>query len=175
MRLSVIFDRIFAAVAFIENLVCYTGILGVTFLVFFNVLNRYLFRFEIMWVGDFSLYIFMIFVFACIVFTTREQGHTSVEVLLQKIREKFPGAARPFRMFLMVLAFITAAVFTIPVLNFAQRSMRYPQWGTLVRWFNTSWIMQAMFIMMILVLVHMIRSLIIEIHAGSSKKEPGAE
>ena len=71
MRLSGIIDRIFAILAIIENFVCYTGILGVTFLVFFNVLNRYLFRFEIMWVGDFSLYIFMIFVFACIVFTTR--------------------------------------------------------------------------------------------------------
>ncbi|HCR37981.1 MAG TPA: hypothetical protein DIV80_00625 [Synergistaceae bacterium] len=175
MRLSGIIDRIFAILAIIENFVCYTGILGVTFLVFFNVLNRYLFRFEIMWVGDFSLYIFMIFVFACIVFTTREQGHTSVEVLLQRIGEKFPGTAKPFRLFLMILSFVTALIFTIPVLHFAQRSMRYPQWGTLVRWFNTSWIMQAMFIMMILILAHMIRLLIIEIYAGSSKKEPGAE
>ncbi len=175
MRLSGIIDRIFAIISFLENLLCYAGILGVTFLVFFNVLNRYLFRFEVMWIGDFSLYMFMIFVFACIVLTTRERGHTSVEVLVQKIKEKFPGVERPYRVFLLMLSFVTAAVFTIPVLHFAQRSMRYPQWGTLVRWFNTSWIMQAMFIMMVLILAHMIRQLIIEIYAGSSRKEPGAE
>ncbi len=175
MRHSGFFDKFFSVIAFLENLVCYTGILGVTFLVFFNVLNRYLFRFEIMWVGDFSLYIFMIFVFACIVLTTREQGHTSVEVLVQKVAEKSPGAEKPYRLFLMVLSFATAAVFTIPVLHFAQRSMRYPQWGTLVRWFNTSWIMQAMLVMMVLILAHMIRSMIIEIHTRPSREKPGAE
>ncbi len=175
MRHSGAMDKIFALLAFLENLICYTGILVVTFLVFANVLNRYLFRFEIMWIGDFSLYIFMIFVFTCIVFTTREQGHTSVEVVAQKICRKSPKVEKRYRLFLMALSFITAAIFTIPVLHFAQRSIRYPEWGTLCRWFNTSWIMQAMFIMMVLVLAHMIRQMIIEIHAGSSRQERGTE
>jgi C4-dicarboxylate transporter, DctQ subunit len=167
--------KFISVLAFFENAICYTGLLAVTFLVFFNVLNRHLFRFEIMWVGDFSLYLFMIFVFSSIMFTTREKGHTSVEIFAQKLFQKVPGARKPYSVFLVVLSILTAGFFAIPVYHFAERSMKYPQYGTLVRWFNTSWIMQAMLIMVIIVIFHLIQHLVIEIHINSSAGKPERE
>ncbi|MDO9508347.1 MAG: TRAP transporter small permease subunit [Thermovirgaceae bacterium] len=167
--------KLFAMLAFLENMVCYTGLLLITFLVFFNVLNRYWFRFEIMWVGDFALYVFMIFVFFSIMLTTREHGHTSVEVFAQKLFRRAPKAEKPYKVFLIALSILTAGIFTIPVYNFAARSFEYPEYGTLVRWFNTSWIMQSMFVMMLLVIAHLIQTMLVEIQIISSQGNPGKE
>lgn len=167
--------KMFVLLAFLENMVCYTGLLLITFLVFFNVLNRYWFRFEIMWVGDFSLYVFIIFVFSAIMLTTRENGHTSVEVFTQKLFKRAPKAEKPYRIFLIALSILTAGIFTIPVYNFAARSFKYPEYGTLVRWFNTSWIMQSMFVMMLLVLAHLIQAMLAEMQIISSQENSGKE
>lgn len=169
------FKRLFDLLAFIEIVVCYAGLLLVTFLVFFNVLNRYWLRLEIMWVGDFSLYVFMIFVFFAVAFTTREKGHTAVEILPNKIFKKFPGIRRGYGIFICILSIFTAILFTIPVYHFAARSIRYPQYGTLVRWFNTSWIMQTMFIVMILVAAHLLQRMIVDAQMKSSRTEPEEE
>lgn len=167
--------KFFSLLAFLENMVCYTGLLLITFLVFFNVLNRYWFRFEIMWVGDFALYVFMIFVFSSIMLTTRDNGHTSVEVFTQKLYRKLPKTQKPYKVFLVALSILTAGIFTIPVYNFAARSFKYPEYGTLVRWFNTSWIMQSMLVMMLLVIAHLIQLMLIEMHINSSQGNPGKE
>jgi TRAP-type C4-dicarboxylate transport system permease small subunit len=163
--------RLFSLLAFLEVFVCYAGLLLVTFLVFFNVLNRYWLRFEIMWVGDFSLYIFMIFVFFAIAFTTREKGHTAVEILPHKLFKKLPGIRKGYGIFISFLSILTAVLFAIPVYRFAARSIRYPQYGTLVRWFNTSWIMQTMFIIMILVTAHLLQRMIVDAQMKSSRTD----
>lgn len=174
-QFSKIMNRFFSMLAFAEDAVCYAGLLIVTFMTFFNVLNRYLLRFEIMWVGDLSLYIFQIFVFACIVFTTRERGHTSVEVVTQILFQKVPRIRKPYKIIIILASIATGLLFALPVQHFAARSIRFPQYATLVRWFNTSWIMQAMFIMLILVLAHLIHLAIIQIHTSSSQEDPESE
>jgi len=173
--LSGMMKKFFALLAFLENMICYTGLMLITFLVFFNVLNRYWFRFEIMWVGDFALYAFMIFVFSSIMLTTRDSGHTSVEVFTQKLFKKIPRSEKPYRVFLIALSLVTAGIFTIPVYNFAARSFKYPEYGTLVRWFNTSWIMQSMLVMMLLVIAHLIQVMLVEMQITSSQENPGKE
>jgi len=40
--------------------------------------------------------------------------------------------------------------------RFLLRSLQYPEYGTLVHWFNTSWLMATFSTAMILVLVHLI-------------------
>jgi hypothetical protein len=37
-----------------------------------------------------------------------------------------------------------------------RRAIQYPEYGTLVRWFNTSWLMIYLFIALLLILVHLL-------------------
>ncbi|MCF7936300.1 MAG: TRAP transporter small permease subunit [Synergistales bacterium] len=173
--LSQLLNRAFAVLSKVEDIICYTAILTVTFLVFFKVLNRYLFRFEIMWIGDFTLYLFIFYVFAAILFTTRENGHTSVEVVAHMIYNKAPQLEKPYTITLRLVSILTACIFTIPVFHFAARSMKYPQYGTLCRWFNTSWLMQAMFVMIVLVVAHLLRSLMVDLYARPRQAGNGGE
>jgi len=98
-----------------------------------------------------------------------------VEAFTQKLFKKVPKSEKPYRIFLIVLSILTAGIFTIPVFKFAARSVKYPEYGTLVRWFNTSWIMQAMLVMMLLVLAHLIQVMLAEMQITSSQENPGKE
>ena len=40
--------------------------------------------------------------------------------------------------------------------KFMKRAMKYPEYGTLVRWFNTSWLQITLFIALFLVLIHLL-------------------
>jgi hypothetical protein len=40
------------------------------------------------------------------------------------------------------------------------RAMQYPEYGTLIRWFNTSWLQIFLFICLVLCLVHLLVILI---------------
>lgn len=41
-----------------------------------------------------------------------------------------------------------------PVMRVAKRAYRYPEYATLVRWFNMSWLIYAMAVMIVLVILH---------------------
>jgi succinate dehydrogenase hydrophobic anchor subunit len=40
--------------------------------------------------------------------------------------------------------------------KFMKRAAKYPEYGTLVRWFNTSWLQITLFIALFLVLIHLL-------------------
>ena len=40
--------------------------------------------------------------------------------------------------------------------KFMKRAAKYPEYGTLVRWFNTSWLQITLFIALVLVLIHLL-------------------
>jgi TRAP-type C4-dicarboxylate transport system permease small subunit len=94
------FQCFLRAIEIAENLLCSFGLLIVTAMTFFQVLNRYWLHLEIMWLGDLSLYLFIPFVFLTIALTTREKGHTAVDVFGEKL---FKAKPREFALYKITL------------------------------------------------------------------------
>ncbi len=150
------FQRFLRAIEIAENLLCGLGLLIVTAMTFFQVLNRYWLHLEIMWLGDLSLYLFIPFVFLTIALTTREKGHTAVDVFGEKFFKKKSRGFALYKIALHVISLGVLLLFAHPTYEFALASFRYPQYGTLVTWFNTSWLMQSLFVSVLLCIVHLL-------------------
>lgn len=165
-----VFDRISKGIRAFENVVGTVGLVGITVLVFVQVLNRYMLHFEVMWLGDLALYLFIFLMFVAIGLTTRENGHTSVEVFVDMVFRNKPKGQKIYGIFLLGVSLTTVLVFGSPTLHFAKKAMQYPQYGTLVRWFNTSWLMESMLIMILLCLYHLLSRIHMETIALRSEK-----
>ncbi len=167
-----VFDRISKGMRAFENIVGTIGLLGITVLVFVQVLNRYMLHFEIMWLSDFALYMFIFLAFVAIGLTTRENGHTSVEVFVDMVFRNKPKGQKVYGILLLGFSLITVLVFGSPTLHFAKKALQYPQYGTLVRWFNTSWLMESMLLMILLPAYHLISRMYMETMVLRSGKGP---
>ena len=167
-----VIDRIDKGIRFFENVVSAIGLVAITVLVFFQVLNRYMLHFEIMWLGDLALYIFIFTTFIAIGLTTRENGHTSVEVFADMAFKNKPRGHKAYGIFLIGISLVTVLVFGQPTLHFAGRALQYEQLGTLVRWFNTSWLMESMLLMILLAAYHLVFRMVTESIALRSEKGP---
>ena len=145
---------------FLENFIAAAGLIFATFATIWQIANRYWIHYEgAMWLGDFTLYAFTFSLLIIIAMTTREDAHTSVDILVSHL---FNGevSSRVCKILTNILS-IGAIILPLPLFyKFFLRSMRYPEWGTLCPWFNTSWLAEAMFIMFILCLFHVVHNTI---------------
>jgi len=144
----------------VENAICVLGLLGTTFMISFQIMNRVWLRLDVMWINDLALFIFIFFVFFAIVLTTREDGHTSVDMLIDSLFAKKPLHKAVYVLCTRILCILTIAVFLFPAYYFALSAYRYPQPGNLVRWFNESWLIESLFVTMILSLMHLVYNVI---------------
>ncbi len=140
----------------IEKWICSAGLLVSTLLVFAQVLNRYWLHYEIMWIGDLALYIFVFSYISAIAFTTFRKGHISVEMFKTKFLKDRPMGLAVYDLVMDVLSLAVVVVFSIPVREFFLRSLKYPEYGTLVRWFNQGWLIYAMFGVVKLSSIHLL-------------------
>jgi len=85
-----LFRKFFSFLSIVENAICVLGLLGTTFMISFQIMNRVWLRLDVMWINDLALFIFIFFVFFAIVLTTREDGHTSVDMLIDSLFAKKP-------------------------------------------------------------------------------------
>ena len=146
----------FRYVSMLENILCTLGLFATTFIAFFQVINRYWLRLEIIWLNDLGLFIFILFMFFAIPLTTRENEHTGVDVFVKRFFRENSVGSKSFNLMLKAVAIGTVIVFLLPAWSFAKRAYKYPQYATLVRWFNTSWLMEMLFGCMVLCLLHLI-------------------
>ena len=132
-------------IALLENVLCYTGLLLSSFMVFAQVVNRYILHYEIMWIGDLTLYIFVPMMILSIALTTRHGSHTSVDVFMDMAFEGRPRARKIYGIVLelMVLSII---LYILPMaVKLFEHALKFSEYGTLVRWFNTSWLQITLF------------------------------
>jgi TRAP-type C4-dicarboxylate transport system permease small subunit len=154
------------------------GLLLTTLLIFAQVLNRYVLHFEIMFLNDLALYTFIFFMLIAAAYTTWKEGHVAVDVFRERLVRGRPIAAGVYRVFLVLLSiFILCLMFPVAY-QFMRKAIQYPEYGTLVRWFNTSWLQILMFWSLLLVLLHLliiarrdIGDLVQTIQTGSRKEE----
>jgi len=152
--------RFFSFLAFIENVICTAGLLGTTFMITFQILNRFWLRLDIKWINDLSLFIFIFFCFFAIVLTAREDGHTSVDMLVDFLFGKKPALRAAYVLCTRILCAVVIGFFLIPAYSFALDAYKYPQPGNLVQWFNESWLMESLFVTMILSLLHILYNVV---------------
>lgn len=139
-----------------EAVICAIGLVTVTMLTFAQVVNRYWLHFEIMFLGDLALYLFIFFMLVAATLATWGEGHVSVDFLRDKVWRTRPKAMAIHRLTMVVLSIIILCVFLSPAYRFMLQAIRHPQYGTLVRWFNTSWLQTTLFVAGSLVLVHLL-------------------
>lgn len=139
-----------------QVIICSIGLILTTLLIFAQVINRYWLHFEIMWFGDLALYLFIFFMFVAAAITTWREGHVAVDVFRDRITKGKPTAAAIYRVFLVVLSIAILGVLLPIAYQFMLRAMKYPEYGTLVRWFNISWLQITLFFALAFVLLHLL-------------------
>jgi len=152
----------FALVTFLEDAIASVTLMIATILTVAQIINRYWLRIEIMWIADLSLYIFIIGAIFSVAITTRMESHVGVDLFLELLgkREK----TLKFTKIVINLVSLTILIMVLPLFYaFFLRSLRFAEWGTLVRWFNTSWLVQCVFVMFVLNIFHVIHNTVIHI------------
>ena len=147
----------------IEDIACCSGLLICSFLVFFQVLNRYLLHYEIMWIGDLALYIYVPLLFLTIAMTAREKGHTTVDVFVDIFFKDRPNALLVYQIGINVT--VLGILFYLLPLGYKlfTHALKYPEYGTLVTWFNTSWHRETLSIVLILCIIHTLHHLGVQV------------
>jgi len=154
--MKTVFKRVLHVIETVEGAVCVIGLFVTTLLVFAQVLNRYLLHFEIMWLSDLALYIFVFFMLIAAAYATWNEGHVAVDFLRDRIGQGRPRVAAAYRVGLNLLALAALSSILPMAYKFMKRAAKYPEYGTLVRWFNTSWLQITLFIALFLVLIHLL-------------------
>ncbi len=140
----------------VELVWCILGLAGCTLLVFVQVINRWLIRYPLMGIGDLALYVFVAFMLIAAAYTTWNEGHISVDFFRDKFLWHRPRGLSVHKACMVLIALAVALSILPATHRFMAAAIQYPQYGTLVRWFNTSWLQIMVFVMLALILLHLI-------------------
>jgi len=171
-------SRLLSAIKWAETAICGVGLIITTLLIVAQVINRYVLHFEIMILNDLALYTFVFFMLLAAAYTTWNEGHVAVDMFREWLVKGRPIAAAVYRVSLLFLSIVILGLLLPIAYAFMRRAVEYPEYGTLVPWFNTSWLQMLVFWSLLLVLLHLlviarrdIAQLIQTIRTGSQKEE----
>jgi TRAP-type C4-dicarboxylate transport system permease small subunit len=151
------------ALARAEDAVCYAGLLLCTGLTVAAVINRYFFHFEVMWLNDLALYLYIPTGICCIAATARADAHTAVDVFVDIALKGRPVAFKIFKIIITLLVLAIFAYFIPLAFGLFATAWRYPEWGTLFRWYNTSWNREFLFVCIALSGLHTLHNLAVHL------------
>jgi C4-dicarboxylate transporter, DctQ subunit len=170
-------SRVLGAIKSAETAICGVGLFITTLLIFAQVINRYILHLEIMILNDLALYTFVFFMLLAAAYTTWNEGHVAVDMFREWLTRGKPVAAGVYRVSLVLLSIVILCALLPIAYAFMRRAVEYPEYGTLVQWFNTSWLQMLVFWSLLLVLLHLlviarrdIGQLIQTIRTGSRKE-----
>lgn len=156
MRTKKTLTSLLSGIQKVEETICFVGLTVCTLLICATVVNRYWLHLEIMWLNDLALYCFVLFMFFAFAVTTMKKGHVAVNIVSTKLFYNRPLGGAIYNIFLELLSLLIVLIFLPSVYHFMTRAMKYPQYGTLVRWFNTSWLQIGLFFAFTLVVFHLL-------------------
>lgn len=163
------FKKIDNTLGVLEKNLASICLLVTTSLAFIQVVNRYLLHFEIMGIGDLALYCYVICLYSSLAFATKEQNHTSVEVFYNRFIKGKVKAQNVYLLLIKVIVLGIVITFMFPVTRFFLRSIEFPEYATLLRWFNTSWLVYCMFFAFVVSIYHLLRQLYLQVFLPSEK------
>lgn len=138
----------------IEIILGSTGLCASIVLTFCQVVNRYWLNFEIMWISDLALYIFIFTVYVAISYGASQKTHIAVDMLPEYLCGDSPMKKNAFEIFKYAATIVMVLGMAGPAWRLMKRAFRYPEFATLIRWFNMSWFVYALGLMMILTIIH---------------------
>ena len=148
--------KLLKAIELIELNFCLITMSVTTLLICATVFNRYIFHYEIMWLNHAALYVFVSFMFVAFAVCAYREGHISIDMFWKKAFRNTAKGTAFYRLFLVALSIAILVIFLPTAYRFMLRAMQYPEYGTLIRWFNTSWLQIFLFICLILCLLHLL-------------------
>jgi len=148
--------KLLKAIELIELNFCLITMSVTTLLICATVFNRYIFHYEIMWLNDAALYVFVSFMFVAFAVCAYREGHISIDMFWKKAFRNTAKGTAFYQLFLVALSIAILVIFLPTAYRFMLRAMQYPEYGTLIRWFNTSWLQIFLFICLILCLLHLL-------------------
>ncbi|GHV46096.1 hypothetical protein FACS1894204_07010 [Synergistales bacterium] len=162
MRMKKAYLSFVKCVAVIENAIAAFGLMFATFFTVVQIINRYWLHYEVMWLADLNLYVFVFGSIFSIALTTREEAHTCVDVFVELL---FRGKkANKFSKILINLVSLGLLCVLLPIFyTYFLRALKFDEWGTLVPWFNTSWLVEAIFVMFILNIFHVAHNTVLHV------------
>jgi TRAP-type C4-dicarboxylate transport system permease small subunit len=153
--MKTVVGKILTFVETAEGTICAIGLFITSVLIFAQVVNRYFLHFEIMWFSDLALFVFIFFMLVAAAYATWREGHVSVDFLRDRVVRGRPVRAAVYRVVLDVLSLMALCAILPAAYRFMKRAIQYPEYATLVRWFNTSWLQMTLFVALVLVLLHL--------------------
>jgi len=161
IRMKKLYFSFVALITFLENLLCAFGIIFATVFTVIQIVNRYWLHFEIMWISDLVLNIFVLAAIISIAITTREDAHTAVDVFVERM---FRGEkSSKFIKIIINIACLGIIWLLMPIFYaYFLRALKFDEWATLVPWFNTSCLVEAIFVMFILCVFHIIHNTVLQ-------------
>lgn len=157
-----------------ENFFCALGLIFCTIATVVQIINRYWLHYEIMWIADFVLYIFVLTSILTIIITTRESAHTTVDIVVERL---FRGRVSKIVSKICInLCSLYIIYLLMPTFyKYFLKALKFDEWGTLCPWFNTSWLIESIFIMFVLCSYHIVHNIGAQfIDLCSKKQEKGA-
>ena len=130
------------------------GLLLAIILTFCQVVNRYWLHFEIMWISDAALYIFIFNIYVAISYGAAVKTHIAVDILPDVLCKDSRAKRALFDMAKSAVTVAMILAMWSPTLRVVKRAWKHPEFATLVRWFNTSWLVYAMGVMIVLSVLH---------------------
>lgn len=140
----------------VESVIAITGLILCSSFVFIQVVNRYLLHFPIMWLSDIALYTFILFMFISTAVCTWEEGHVAIDFFHDKAFNGKPRGIAIHRASIVLLTIVLVVIFLPQTYQYMMRAFKYPQYGTIVTWFNISWLQEILFVAFVLVLIHLV-------------------
>ena len=140
----------------VEVILCFALLWACTWMVFFQVLNRYWFHLRLLWLGDLMLLFLVAFNFLSPTVTTWKKDHISVDALSNRITKNKPVVKLIYDTSLVLVAVVIVCVFLPVVYSFMSVGLTYPEMSQLVPWFNISWLKVVLFTAFGLILLHLL-------------------
>ncbi|MEA4873431.1 MAG: hypothetical protein VB076_11565 [Synergistaceae bacterium] len=139
----------------IERFLTMGTLMIATTLAFFLVINRNIIHLEMMGMNDLIVYLYSSCLLIGMAYATKIENHSVVEVIPNKMKER---GEKVYTTYLIVIDFISLSIvltFMPQVYAMFVKAVKYPQYGTLITWFNQSWIIYIMFVSFCLCIVHL--------------------
>ena len=130
------------------------GLVASILLTFWQVVNRYWLHYEIMWIGDLALYVFIFTIYVAISYGAAVKTHICVDILPDALCGDDKVRRAWFDLFKSLAAIAMIVSMWGPMWRAVRRAWRYPEYASIVRWFNISWLSYAMGAMAVLAALH---------------------
>lgn len=144
------------AIQSVEGAISGIGLLITTLLMFAHVLDRYWLHLGIIWFGNLALLCFIFFMFLAATVATWQETHVKVDAFKEMVTRGKPRAISLHGVLMAFIAVALVCVFLPVIYDNMIHAWNHPEYDTLVRWFNMSWLRSVLFFALVLILVHLL-------------------